>query len=114
MRPVFRYRQDLTGTQQVDTLEHSLVGKGIGVDQLPASIRNSGILTGNNLGRLGNVAALPKEEEISSLRKDPKIQALLADVNGAQAALHRLAQKWLEEGEIERALGVLMLADKER
>ena len=28
---------------------------GIGVDALPASIRNSTILTGNNLGQLANV-----------------------------------------------------------
>ena len=32
---------------------------GIGVDALPATIRNSKILTGNNLGQLGNVHAMP-------------------------------------------------------
>ena len=29
--------------------------KGIGVDQLPESVRNSDIFTGNNLGRMGNL-----------------------------------------------------------
>ena len=36
--------------------------KGIGVDMLPESIRNSNVLTGNNLGRLGNVSELPSKD----------------------------------------------------
>jgi flavin reductase (DIM6/NTAB) family NADH-FMN oxidoreductase RutF len=38
---------------------------GIGVDNLPEHVRNSKILTGNNLGRLGTLERLPNEEEIS-------------------------------------------------
>lgn len=34
--------------------------KGIGVDALPEQIKNSSILTGNDLGMLGNVEILPK------------------------------------------------------
>jgi flavin reductase (DIM6/NTAB) family NADH-FMN oxidoreductase RutF len=37
--------------------------KGIGVDQLPEPIRNSKILTGNDLGMLGNVEVLPEIAE---------------------------------------------------
>ena len=33
--------------------------KGIGVDALPDAIKNSSILTGNDLGMLGNVEELP-------------------------------------------------------
>lgn len=39
--------------------------KGIGVDALPEAIRNSSILTGNDLGMLGNVEELPKFSENS-------------------------------------------------
>ena len=35
---------------------------GIGVDNIPSEIRNSDVLTGNNLGMLGNVEQLPSEE----------------------------------------------------
>lgn len=37
--------------------------KGIGVDALPDAIRNSSILTGNNLGMLGNIEELPTISE---------------------------------------------------
>lgn len=40
--------------------------KGIGVDQLPEKVRNSKILSGNDLGMLGNVEKLPSEGEINS------------------------------------------------
>ena len=36
--------------------------KGIGVDALPKGIRESEVLTGNNLGRLGNLEALTESD----------------------------------------------------
>lgn len=39
---------------------------GIGVDQIPSEIRNSSILTGNDLGLLGSIEAFPSQEEIDS------------------------------------------------
>lgn len=80
---------------------------GIGVDQLPESIRFSNILTGNNLGRLGNVEQLPTTEEIRTIRNDKNIQRI-----GSQEEMHRIAQLWLEAGETKRALALLMYADK--
>jgi flavin reductase (DIM6/NTAB) family NADH-FMN oxidoreductase RutF len=41
---------------------------GIGVDQIPEHIRNSSVLTGNNLGLLASVEALPSEEELIACR----------------------------------------------
>lgn len=38
---------------------------GIGVDSIPESIRWSKVLTGNDLGMLGNVEALPTTEEVT-------------------------------------------------
>ena len=38
---------------------------GIGVDGMPEHVRNSMILTGNNLGMLANVETLPKDDEVS-------------------------------------------------
>ncbi|MEQ9022042.1 MAG: flavin reductase family protein, partial [Pseudomonadales bacterium] len=42
-----------------------LTTMGIGVDQIPDQIRTSTVLTGNHLGMLGNVEALPTEEEVN-------------------------------------------------
>ena len=39
---------------------------GIGVDKIPVDIRNSTVLTGNDLGLLGSVEVLPKTEEIAN------------------------------------------------
>jgi len=41
---------------------------GIGVDQIPENIRNSAILTGNDLGLLGSVEALPTSEDIANFK----------------------------------------------
>jgi flavin reductase (DIM6/NTAB) family NADH-FMN oxidoreductase RutF len=42
---------------------------GIGVDALPISIRNSAVLTGNDLGVLGNSEKTPTEEEVREFIK---------------------------------------------
>ena len=41
---------------------------GIGVDAISTEIRNSKILSGNNLGQLGNVEHLPTPEEINAYK----------------------------------------------
>ena len=41
---------------------------GIGVDQIPTNIKNSKVLSANNLGQLGNVEHLPSPEEIVAFR----------------------------------------------
>lgn len=67
---------------------------GIGFDQLPESVRNSKILSGNDLGRLANIEKLPEVER----RK----------VDGDIEALHRLAKKFLGQGKVEEAWRVLL------
>lgn len=84
-----------------------LLTKGIGVDALPESIRQSTVLTGNNLGRLGNVEVLPSPAAIERVREQADVQAALG---AGQEALHRLAQHYLEAGKTEEALKILLLA----
>lgn len=83
-----------------------LLTKGIGIDALPESIRNSSILTGNNLGRLGNLEVLPDAAAIELMRTDSEAAEALA--KGADA-LHRLAQQRLDAGNTEEALKILLL-----
>jgi hypothetical protein len=39
--------------------------RGIGIDALPLYIRNSDVLTGNDLGQLGNVEQIPTDTEVA-------------------------------------------------
>lgn len=80
--------------------------KGIGVDQLPKTVRESTILTGNNLGRLGNLESLPSKEAMDAIAALPEVKQVMAD---STAKVHQLAQKWLQEGKTEDALALLCI-----
>jgi flavin reductase (DIM6/NTAB) family NADH-FMN oxidoreductase RutF len=43
---------------------------GIGIDSLPENIRFTNLLTGNDLGQLGNLLELPTDEQINSVIDD--------------------------------------------
>lgn len=89
---------------------------GIGVDQLPTSIKNSSILTGNDLGILGNTESLPSQEEISEFknREDVKnfLSALEGDAENLTTAVHIAAHKLLSENKINDAWLLLMCIEK--
>ncbi len=89
--------------------------KGMGVDALPQSIRESTILTGNNLGRLGNLEELPSRAELEILEKDDELLMMAkkvgTDPEKHKKQLHWLAQRVLEEGEAKKALAILVYAD---
>jgi len=83
--------------------------KGIGVDNFPLAVRESKILTGNNLGRLGNLESVPTLSEMESIRNNGAVIALLSDANEADliSKVHQLAKEWLEEGKTQDALSLL-------
>lgn len=84
---------------------------GIGVDQLPEHIRNSSILTGNQLGLLANIEAIPIFEE--SIMEDEQIHNLKSMWENDQIQLNnelqRYAAKLLDEEQIEKAWQVLLV-----
>jgi flavin reductase (DIM6/NTAB) family NADH-FMN oxidoreductase RutF len=86
---------------------------GIGVDALPKAVRESYVLSGNDLGRLGNVEELPDAEVVEQLRQDPAIKdildATIGDANNRQRELHEHAKQLLREGHVEEALKVVLL-----
>lgn len=86
-----------------------LLTKGIGIDQLPEEIRNSSVLTGNNLGRLANVEKLPESAEIAAYQ-NVELQALKTHIKPENYLFekHRLAQKYLEQGKIQEAWLILL------
>jgi flavin reductase (DIM6/NTAB) family NADH-FMN oxidoreductase RutF len=78
---------------------------GIGFDQIPTRIRNSNVLTGNDLGRLGNIEKLPTENEIKLFQSE-KFWKDTSKIGVDE--LHRLSKKYLSEGKIEEAWKVLL------
>ena len=88
-----------------------LRSKGIGVDALPAKVRDSEVLTGNNLGRLGNVEKIPDPSELETVRKEPGIDQIITSYEGKERTrkLHILAKETLENGDTETALAILLL-----
>jgi len=77
---------------------------GIGVDAIPAAIRNSPILTGNDLGMLGNVAQLPSKSTVDNFAKEhPKFIGL------ETLKKHTFAKEFLNKKEVESAWKVLLI-----
>ena len=78
---------------------------GIGVDALPEQVRNSTVLTGNHLGRMGNLSALPAGDLVDRIRASGEVQR--ARRRGT-VHLHELAREWLEQGRVEEALAAML------
>jgi flavin reductase (DIM6/NTAB) family NADH-FMN oxidoreductase RutF len=88
-------------------LPHDVGQLGIGVDQLPASIRLSEVLTGNDLARLASVPRLP--EAGPGARLDPEVMnALAGNAQDRERRLHLRAQALLREDQVQAAWQVLL------
>lgn len=85
---------------------------GIGIDNLPESIRQSHILSGNNLGQLGNISVLPNENAIIEFSRKDFMKELFKrfghDKNLLQEKLHLLAKSLLENDNVDEAILVLL------
>jgi flavin reductase (DIM6/NTAB) family NADH-FMN oxidoreductase RutF len=86
---------------------------GIGIDALPQSVRYSRVLSGNDLGQLGNVEHLPNDDEIDAMRHGAEVKEILdatiGDASNRERELHELAKSLLERGQIAEALKVVLL-----
>lgn len=80
---------------------------GIGVDAIPEKIRLSKVLTGNNLGMLGNVERLPTSEEINDFVNASEEIKALKNANN-ETEIHLLAQRFLENNDVHSAWKVLL------
>jgi flavin reductase (DIM6/NTAB) family NADH-FMN oxidoreductase RutF len=80
---------------------------GIGVNLLPERIKNSMILTGNDLGMLGNIEALPSTSEIEEFINEiseryPNIKSM------THREKHKIAKNYLSFGDVDSALMLLL------
>ena len=82
---------------------------GIGVDALPESIRNSNILTGNNLGQLANVNEMPF---VDATFNDDKLKNIIQyfsiNPDEMEKELHAYAKELLNTGKVQEAWQVLL------
>ncbi|RZM27193.1 MAG: flavin reductase family protein, partial [Pedobacter sp.] len=86
---------------------------GIGVDALPHEVRYSKVLSGNDLGMLGNIEHLPAAEEIDAFRNNNAVKEVLDATIGDGVTrtreLHELAKTFLAEGQVLSALKTVLL-----
>ena len=84
---------------------------GIGIDTLPASIRNSKILSGNNLGQLANVHDMPViDPSYDDAHLKQIIQYYSINPEDMEKELHLYAKKLLVSGKVKEAWQVLLAA----
>ena len=80
---------------------------GIGVDQIPGFIRESAVFNGNDLGKLGNVQALPTTEEIDIFVKENiAVKGVLSADD--EHKIHQKAKEYLNADEVLSAWKVLL------
>lgn len=79
---------------------------GIGFDRLPDRVKNSSVLTGNDLARLANIESLPSSEMVAGFREERDVQSAMA---GGDIAIHRYAKALLEQGRVADAWKVLLI-----
>jgi flavin reductase (DIM6/NTAB) family NADH-FMN oxidoreductase RutF len=77
---------------------------GIGIDNMPLAVKKSSILTGNNLGLLGNVEVLPNQEDVDNFAKDnPQYMGLKTEEK------HKFAKQYLDNNDVISAWKVLLI-----
>ena len=84
--------------------------RGIGVDGLPISIKNSTILTGNDLGILGNSERIPTMDEVKEYIS-LKVEKSFDIQTSTKENIHKQAQDMLQKGTILDAFKLLLAID---
>lgn len=83
-------------------IEKPITTIGVGVDAIPAAVRNSTVLTGNNLGQLGNLEVLPTSEEVAAYKNT------LTKHFSSETEQHQFAKTLLDAGKVKEAWCVLL------
>ncbi|MFT6845119.1 MAG: flavin reductase (DIM6/NTAB) family NADH-FMN oxidoreductase RutF [Flavobacteriales bacterium] len=84
---------------------------GVGVDAIPADIKNSHFLSGNDLGQLGNVQQLPDETTVNEYRLIELSDLFMTfedDAKKLEQELHKKAKSLIAEGNIADAWKTLL------
>jgi flavin reductase (DIM6/NTAB) family NADH-FMN oxidoreductase RutF len=88
-------------------VEKPLTTLGVGVDAIPNFVRESPIFNGNDLGKLGNVEAIPTEEEIAIfVQSNFTVKAVLSADD--ETKKQQLAKDFLDQNDTISAWKVLL------
>ena len=88
-----------------------LAAPGVGVDALPREVRQSAVLTGNELAQLGSALVLPDETDVNDfklLELSDLFMEFEDDGIGLERAIHEHAQKLIAAGDIADALKAVL------
>jgi hypothetical protein len=83
----------------------------IGVDHLPKDIRQSKILSGNDLARLANESVIPDETEVNEYKLIELSSLFMKHEGNAlelESELHKRAKELISEGNISDAWKTLL------
>lgn len=84
----------------------------LGYDQLPEHIKQSSVLTGNDIGRLAGLYTLPTEDEMTAVRQEPEVKNFIqnfSEKNDYKIRIHVWAGLELENDNAEFAMKLLHL-----
>ena len=93
-------------------VEKPLKTLGVGFDALPRGLKQSKILTGNDLGQLANVEVVPPMDSSDEIMDHPRIKAILESTKDAierRELLQVYAKELIEKDKINKAWKVLLI-----
>ena len=79
---------------------------GIGYDELPEDIKNSDVLTANNLGQLAGIESIPNETDVNEYKLIELSELFLSleeDAAQLEIEIHKRAKLLLEKNHLEEA-----------
>lgn len=90
-----------------------LVTLGIGVDEIPDFIKESGVFSGNDLGMLGNIEVLPTKEEITKFVSETfEVKAVLSSDDSDK--IYKKAKEYLAKEQVLEAWKLLLASPMSR
>lgn len=94
----------------IHTIVQPVTQISIGFDELPDHVKNSKLLTGNDIGRLASLTKWPEKVEAKKIVGDQKYSELdnFKDKNRLQN-IHFHAKQLIDGGEIEKGAAILSL-----
>ena len=88
-------------------VEKPLTTLGIGVDEIPDFIKKSTVFDGNDFGKLGNIEALPTQEEITIfVKQNFAVKGILSSDD--EMKIHQKAKEYLNNNDALSAWKVLL------
>jgi flavin reductase (DIM6/NTAB) family NADH-FMN oxidoreductase RutF len=88
-------------------VEKPLTTLGIGVDEIPDFIKKSTVFDGNDFGKLGNIGALPTQEEITIfVKQNFAVKGILSSDD--EMKIHQKAKEYLNNNDALSAWKVLL------